>query len=34
LPDAIRGYGPVKNAAVTPTRDEWARLLATFTGNA
>jgi indolepyruvate ferredoxin oxidoreductase len=34
LPDAIRGYGPVKSAAVTQTRDQWARLLAAFTGTA
>jgi indolepyruvate ferredoxin oxidoreductase len=30
LPDAIRGFGPVKNAAVAKTRDEWTRLLAAF----
>jgi indolepyruvate ferredoxin oxidoreductase len=34
LPDAIRGYGPIKNAAVTQTRDQWARLLTAFTGTA
>jgi indolepyruvate ferredoxin oxidoreductase len=34
LPDAIRGYGPVKNAAVEQTCDEWARLLTAFAGEA
>ena len=34
LPDAIRGFGPVKDAALTQTREEWARLLAAFTGEA
>ena len=30
LPEAIRGFGPIKDAAIAQTRDEWTRLLAAF----